>query len=130
MSDIRVSESGVPWQRCPSCGLEVIPSANGWRTHVPFCNGVFQRYMTILAERALRPFERVPHEFGSRVLGEPLPLRWRVSRDEWYRLEREAMLRWGWSDLASGLPAHLFGWPIESDPSLPSGSIVLEPDEG
>ena len=122
------------WEPCPRCGLERIVSAAGIRRHDEFCNGAFQPFMTMLAERGLRPFERIPWvnprtgEVNPRVLGEPLPLRWRVAPDRWYRLEAEMHYRY--PDLPAGtedLPAYLFGWPIESDPALTPGAIVLEP---
>ena len=117
-------------QPCPRCGLDRIVSANGIRAHDEFCNGTLQRYMTMLAERGLRPFHREPWVnprtgyVEPRVLGERPAMQWRVSRDEWYRLE--AWVRQMGMPVASDLPAQLFGWPIEPDPALPPRSIVFE----
>jgi hypothetical protein len=54
-----------------------------------------------------------------------LPFRWRVAPDEWERLELWAGRQWGWSSLSAPEP-RLFGWPIERDPQLPDGTVVLE----
>jgi hypothetical protein len=130
VSDIRVDDSGTPWQACPSCGLERIPSANGIRAHDEFCNGALQRYMTILGDRGLQPFHREPWRnpytgrIEPRVLGDQPPMRWRVSPDEWHRLE--AWARAQWSPWIEDLPATLFGWPIQADPALRPSSIVFE----
>lgn len=132
MNDIRVSEAGFVWQPCPRCGLDRHPSANGIRAHDESCNGALQRYMTMLAERGLRPFHREPWinprtgYVEPRVLGERPPMRWRVSADEWYRLE--TWVRQNGQPVATFLPATLFGWPIATDLRLPPRSIVFEAD--
>lgn len=131
MDDIRLDDNGVAWQACPRCGLDRVPSANGIRRHDVSCNGVLQRYMTILANLGMAPFQRVPwvnpetERVEPRVLGERPPMRWRVSSDQWYRLEAYARETHGMD--ASGLPAQLFGWPIEPDATLPADSVVFEP---
>lgn len=89
------------------------------------------RYMDILAQHGMRPFEREPWVnprtgmVEPRVLGERPPMRWRVSPDEWYRLEAIVMDRYGWH--AVGVDnSMLYGWPIESDATLPPNSVVFE----
>lgn len=133
MSDIRLDDNDIAWQSCPRCGLERIVSAAGIRRHDEFCNGAFQPFMSMLTDRGLMPFQRVPwinprtEKVEPGVLGELLPLRWRVASDQWYRLEAETRRRFGQPMPGTeDLPATLYGWPIESDPSLPAGSIVLE----
>jgi hypothetical protein len=87
--------------------------------------------MTILAERGLQPFHRVPwvnprmERVEPRVLGERPALRWRVSVDEWYRLEAYARRR---GSFVASVQPHLFGWPIDVDPDLPPGTRLLEDD--
>lgn len=124
------------WEPCPRCGLGRIVSANGIRSHDEFCNGAFQPYLTMLADHGLRPFERSPwinpetERVEPRVLGELLPLRWRVASDQWYRLEAEVRHRFGMTVPGTeGLPARLFGWPIDLDSALRQGAIVMETAE-
>jgi hypothetical protein len=133
MGDIRLDENGGAWQPCPRCGLDRIVAARRIRAHDQFCNGAFQPFMSILAACGLRPFERSPWinpQTGCvepRVLGELLPLRWRVARDQWYRLHTETRRRFG--KPMSGtedLPSTLYGWPIEVDSALFAGAIILE----
>ena len=93
------------------------------------------RYYEMAAEAGVRPFERIlwrnprTQQIDLRVLGDPLPLRWRVSRDEWNRLRAWASTEWGWTVDSKGIASTLMGWPIDPDDTLPPRSIVLEPSE-
>lgn len=87
----------------------------------------FGRYREVLAAYQIQPFERLPHRFGPKVNGELLPLRWRVSRDEWDRVKAEAEAIAGEYTYASDSTVfRLFGWPIEPDDDLPPNSIILD----
>jgi hypothetical protein len=91
---------------------------------------IFDRYAEMLAERGIHPFQRIPWEdpetglVNPRVLGEPLPLRWRVSPDEWERLNDWCRSAYGWTVPSTG-GGMLFGWPIEPDDTLPPRSVIL-----
>lgn len=89
------------------------------------------RYADIMEARGIVPFQRIPYvnpETGApdpRVLGERLPMRWRVSRDEWDRLAAATNKAFGWTDIDS-TRQELGGFLIEPDDSLPPATIIFE----
>lgn len=92
---------------------------------------LFYRADELLAQQNLRPFERaawVNPRTGRRdprVVGEPPPLRWRVSQDLFDQavdhVKRSGL---GW---IGGDRQMLFGLPIAVDEGLPPNSLLLEP---
>jgi hypothetical protein len=55
-----------------------------------------------------------------RVLGERLPMQWRISRDEWDRLVA--------ADPAvdASIEQQIAGWTVIVDDALPPGSVLFE----
>lgn len=94
----------------------------------------FIRYREMLAEHAMKPFDRDPWinprtgRMEAFVLGEVPAMRWRVSPDEWDRILAHVEDIAGAGNRASPtMAAKLYGWPIKPDEALPPNSIIFEP---
>ncbi len=88
------------------------------------------RYYEMLAERGIQPFQRIPWvnprtgRAEPKVRGEPLPLQWRISRDEFDRLTDWADEQYQWR--STSMDTWIAGWPVIVDDDLPPWSVALE----